>query len=201
MSVVVGIVLEDKVIMGCDSQVSTSWTKRTLTNKNNFKIFKPEKNPDVLLGVCGSCRDANILKCIDEYIDELEYLKGDVDFKYVVNKIVPNLFNILRENGRILETNEKGIKTLPYMEVELLFSYKNQLYKISPDGCVIQIDDYAAIGSGADNAIGFLNTVDDKNMNDLAVIKSIESACKTDLYVNYPIIIMNTKNDKVEILK
>ncbi len=194
MSVVVAIKDKDKVWVGCDSQFSYGYAKGTLSNKNNYKIFKPSNESDVIIGLCGYVRDANILSCVDEYIEEITKLKDEVNFKYIVTKVVPKIFNILKENKRIIEKKDE----LEEMGSELIFVYRDGIYQINSDGCVIEIDDYVAIGSGARVAMGYLNQHSD-NPKD-AVAKAIKSTCTTDLYVNYPIILMNTKDDKIEII-
>lgn len=193
MSVVVGYVSGDKVIMGCDSQVTGYYTKHTLTNKNNFKIFKPTKNNDVLIGLCGSLRDLNLLYCIEEYIEELANYKDIVDFKYMVTKVIPKIFEILKDV--LIEDKDK----IKYMNSELLFAYKNQLYKIGQYGDIIQVDDFCAIGSGNELVEGYLNCCMDTKDED-RVIRSIISACKNSLHVGYPIITMNTQDDEVKII-
>lgn len=102
MSVVVAIKDKDKVWVGCDSQVTRGWhSKDTLSNKNNYKIFKPKKEPEVIIGLCGYLRDRDILFCVDEYLEELIKLKNEVNYKYIVTKVVPKIFSILKENNRI----------------------------------------------------------------------------------------------------
>jgi len=196
MSVIVAIKNGDHVIVGCDSQVTAGYCKKTLTNKNNYKIFKPVKDKDLIIGVCGSLRDRDILFCIDEYIEEIVKLKNEVNYKYIVTNIVPGIFEILSNNKRILDIKDK----LKIMEIEFVFIYKNQIYKVANNGCVIEIDDYCAIGSGSDYAIGYLNECDKTDIKE-ALIKSIKSSCKNDLHVNYPIIVMNSENDDIEIIE
>jgi len=191
MSVVVGYISGDRVIMGCDSQVSIGYNKHALTNRNNFKIFKPTKNNDVLIGLCGNLRDLNLLYCVEEYIEELANYKDIVDFKYIVTKVVPKIFEILKD--MLIEDGNK----IKYMSSILLFAYKNQLYEIGHYGEVTQIDNFCAIGSGEELAEGYLNCCTDIKDED-KVISSIASACKSSLYVGLPIKIMNTQNDEIE---
>jgi ATP-dependent protease HslVU (ClpYQ) peptidase subunit len=196
MSVIVAIKEKDRIYVGCDSQVTTGWGKSTLTNSNNYKIFKPKKEKDVIIGVCGHLRDRDILYCIDEYIEELIKLKNEFDYKYVVKKIVPKIFSELESKNRII----KDDKVLKEMNNQILFAYKESLFSIGYDGSVIEIDDFCAIGSGQDFAIGFLNEDSEKSSQE-KIIKAIKSSCKSDLYVNYPIVVMNTIDDVVEIIR
>lgn len=196
MSVVVAIKDKDKVIVGCDSQVTRGYSKKTLSNMNNFKIFKPTREGDIIIGVCGDLRDRDILYCVDEYIDELTRLKDTVNYKYIATRVVPHIFQILKHNGRVVSKEDE----ISHLEVELIFVYKNQIYTISSWGTVMEIDDYCAIGSGADFAIGYLNESPKKDVRQ-DIIKSIKSACKNDLYVNYPIIIMNSEDNIIDIIE
>jgi len=196
MSVVVAIKDKDRVYVGCDSQATIGCTKRTLSNKHNCKIFKPENDKDVIIGTCGDFRDANLLYCVNEYIDELTRLKNQVDFKYVVTKIVPKIFSTLKDNGRIKASTDT-LKSLPS---SILFVYKTSIYRIFHDGCVIEVDDYIAMGSGANNAMGYLNVKDPQECPKKALQKSIEASCVSDLYVMKPIVIMNTVDDDVTII-
>jgi len=181
MSVVVAIKENDKVIMACDSQASTSRIKFTLTNKNNYKMFSPQEN--LLIGVCGAFRTLNLLYCMDDWIDELAISKNEVDFKYIVRRIVPKIMQLLKDNDLY---NEKGLQNL-----EVLIAYKNLLYEIDGDLSVVEIDDFATIGSGCILALGYLN-ISSKIDVENRVLNAVKTACETDLYVSYPIILGDT---------
>ena len=191
MSVIVAIKDNDRVVMACDSQATCYGSKETLANKNNYKIFEPQKN--VLVGVVGAVRHANLLYCIEEYIDELTVLRDEVDFKYIVNKVVSKIISTFNNNSAVKPNSEF------YMNSIVLFAYKNQLYKIHGDGSVIEYDEFTATGSGQDLALGVLNNGTSENKREL-VINAVKSACSTDLYVNYPIIVMDTLSDKAEVI-
>jgi len=161
MSVVVAIVDKenDRVIMGADSQVTYGSTKQTLKNENNYKIFRSRNN--VLFGIVGTLRGSNILKCEEDLVDELSALKGKIDFKYVVTKLVPKIFKIMKDNKLLIEEDNKET----YLPIDILFAYKGTLFEISGDGSVIQIEDYIAIGSGYKQSIGYLNLNKPNNKN------------------------------------
>lgn len=196
MSVVVAVKDGNKIWIGADSQCSNSYSKKTLSNKNNFKIFKPKDDKNLVIGYCGTVRDMNIFSCVDSYIDELTKLKNEVNFKYMVNTVVPKLFKILNDNDRTI----KDPKVLPNLESQLIFACKDKIFEIGSNGQVIECDDYCSIGSGSDFARGYLNKADFKNPKQ-DVINAIKSACTSDLYVGYPIVVMNTEDDSVEIIQ
>lgn len=196
MSVVVAVKDGEKVWVTCDSQVSMGWTKSTLTNKNNFKICKPMSNENLIIGLVGDLRDLNILSIVDDYIDELTILKDAVDFKYIVKTVVPKIFTMLKDNNRLKKVDD----LYQQMHSMLLFVYKNKIFSIHSDGSVIEHDDYYAIGSGQDFAQGNMNETTIKDKKQIA-INAVKSACKSDLYVGYPIVVMNTVNSDIEIIE
>lgn len=196
MSVVVAIKDNDRVWVGADSQASGNGNKYTLKNKNNFKIFKPMNNDKLIIGVVGNIRDTNILSVIDDYIDELTILKNEVDFKYVVKTIVPRIMRELNNHNRLSKTND----LYNHMSSNILFVYDNSIYSIEGNGGVIEHDDYCVLGSGEDYALGYITQADVEDKKEL-LVSSIKSSCQSNLYVSYPIVIMNTKDEKVEIIE
>jgi ATP-dependent protease HslVU (ClpYQ) peptidase subunit len=195
MSVVVAIKEDDKIWVGCDSQVTSGYTKSTL--KLQRKIWKASDNNELIMGVVGDLRDANILSTSEEWIEELPKLKDEINFKYIVRKIVPKIFKELNSFGRMKQRDN-----IQSIESNVIFAYKDNAYSIQGDGCVIEIDDILVDGSGYRLCLGTWNNIKDK---DIAIrdklIQVIKSACESDLYVNYPIIIMNTKDKEIEIIE
>lgn len=87
MSVVVALKHDSVIYMGCDSQVSDSRSKFTLSNPNNYKIWKLKGFEDYcIFGGVGSLRDINIMRISGDLVDELTILKDNVNFEYVVEK-------------------------------------------------------------------------------------------------------------------
>ena len=190
MSVVVALNQDGVIYVGCDSQVSDSRSKYTLTNPNNYKIWKLKGFEDYcIFGGVGSLRDINLVRVSDELLDELSILKGNINFEYVVKNLVSNMFNMLDQYDRVKKSDDNSKR----MGSSYIFSYNDSLFEISVDGSVIEVDEYTAIGSGSDIALGSLNTTN--NMDPIErIILAIESSCKTNLYVNYPIVILNSKS-------
>lgn len=195
MSVVVAIKEGDTVWMGCDSQVSMGYTKDTL--KLNHKIWKPKEESDVVMGLVGTLRDCNILSTVDKWINELPRLKDEIDFKYIVRKLVTKIYSELEEFGRVRKRD--GISSI---ESNIVFAYKDKLFSIQGDGAVTESVDIIADGSGYRLCLGAWSSI--KNKEDMTIkeklVATIKAACESDLYVNYPIVIMNTKTDEVEVI-
>ena len=85
------------------------------------------------------------------------------------------------------------------MDSSYLFAFKDQLFVINTDGCVLEVDDYVAIGSGSDQAIGSLLLTEDEEP-ELRKIKAIKASAATDIYVDYPIILVDTEATKFEVV-
>ena len=193
MSVVVAIKDNDRVWVGCDSQITRGdWSKEEL--KGYHKIWKPSDDSQIVMGGVGYPRDINILSTTTEWVDELTKLKNSVDLKYIIRSVVPKAFKELEDLGRL--QNKDGIKS---MKSSFLFAYKDQVYEISVDGCVICHDDIAAIGSGYVECLGAWDIVKNAQMTAKEkLIHILRASCQINLYVNYPIIIMNSLDGEVE---
>ena len=70
---------------------------------------------------------------------------------------------------------------------------------INTDRAVIEIEDYVAIGSGADQAIGSLLSTEGQNPKE-RIVKAIKSSAASDIYVDYPIILSDTEDGDFEIV-
>lgn len=195
MSVVVAIKDGDRVLVGCDSQITQGYVKLSL--KPQMKIWKPEDDKEIVMGLVGDVRDENILSTADGWIDELTKLKNTVNFKYIVRNIVPKIFKELGNFGRL-----KYKDSMQSIESNVIFAYKDKAFIIECDGCVLEMNEILVTGSGKSLCLGAWNGLKDKNMPiKEKLIQVIKSACENDLYVNYPIIIMNTKDDEIEIIE
>lgn len=180
MSVVVAIKYRDGVAIAADKQATGYHTK-----DNNVNKIAHYKQSNTAIGVVGYLRDCNVMfiqNGLQDAIDVLE--KKKVDFKYVVSKIVPNIFAILGRHKRIVE--EDGVQN---MLSTMLFCTHDNIYTIYHDGGVVERDKWAAIGCGEDLVSGFLETI--KNFDKLTkeavthiLEKCIKQCCKNDAYIN-----------------
>ena len=199
MSVVVCINDGEKLWLACDSQATKGHSKLTLNHPNNWKIFKHPVQSDFMVGVVGDLRLQNLMKVIPFIADELTYLKDEVDFEYVVTGIVPMLIDYFNQMGNGGVVGDIKLKNEPFFNGTILLTYKNNMFTIDPFGTVIEHVDYVAIGSGEVSSYGYLDLIGDfkeiENKSEI-VIKAIESACVRDLYVGFPIIVINSEDNE-----
>ena len=194
MSLVVAIKENGKVYVGADSQVTRGGTRSTLKNPNNYKIWQVGNTPACLMAHVGNVRDANIVRLMDDLVTDYDVYQNRVGYRYVVKQVVPEIVKALREAGYL-----KDDKYLEHTESRYLFIYKDQLFLINTDGCVLEIDDYAAIGSGEDQAIGSLLSSEGEDP-ETRIIKAIKAGAASDIYVDYPIILTDSESMKFKVI-
>ena len=187
MSVVVAIKENGKVYIGADSQCTRGSTRRTLSNANNYKIWRVPDTEHCLMAHVGLIREANVARVARDLVPEICQIKGLVDFSFVVKHLIPRLFNEFEEN-RILRKDED----VPVFESSFLFAYEDKLFYISKNATVLEIDDYCAIGSGECEAIGSLLSTEGESC-EKRIKKAIKASAASDIYVDYPIIIADTR--------
>ncbi len=195
MSVIVAIKKDDVVYFGADSQVTRGGSRMSLSNPNNYKIWKVRGVENCLMGSVGSTRDSCVIRVMDSLVREIDAIHGDVDFDYMVNRIEPMIRDELIEHKFIEKDN-------PYstMDSRFIFAFKDKLFTLEY-GAVIEHDDYVAIGSGECEAIGSLLSSEDNEEPKNKIIKAIKSSAAHDIYVDYPIILSDTKTTEFEIIK
>ena len=194
MSVVVAIKTNGRVYLGADSQVTKGGTRQSLKNPNNYKIWHVRGSQNCMMAHVGDIREANIARLIDGLVDDYDMYKNNIDYEFVVKVVVPTLVKELRKVGYI--------KDEPYFEgfnSSFLFAYQDQLFSISGDGCVIEIEDFVSIGSGYCEATGSLLTSEGESP-ERRIVKAIKASAASDIYVDYPIILTNTKDEQFKIV-
>ena len=194
MSVVVAVKENDKIYIGADSQVTRGGTRATLKNPNNYKIWKVIGAPNCLMGHVGNVRDANVIRIMDRLVTEYHIFKEYIDFEFVVAKIVPDILEELRKYRYI-----KDEKYFESIDSRFIFAFKDKLFLINYDGTVLEIDDYVAIGSGESQALGSLLTTEGQDPK-TRIVTAIKASAATDIYVDYPIILVDTENTEFEII-
>ena len=195
MSVVVAIKKDGVVYLGSDSQVTRGGTRTSLTNQNNFKIWKVKGVDNCLMGHVGLLRDACVIRVMENLVREIDVIHDEVNFEYVVTRVVPKIieelkfYNYLESEGKFKD-----------MESRYLFAFEDKLFVIGFDGSVIEVDDYIAIGSGECESIGSLLTTNNNDDPETRIIKAIKASAAHDIYVDYPIILSNTKDLEFKVI-
>ena len=195
MTVVVGILGKDRVLMASDSRVSLGHYASSL--QDGGKIFKPKGYNDVIVGYAGAFRGAQLIRHNELFVrwlkdDTTERLKTEeIDMEYLVN----DLSGIVGE--LIYGDYPKSDKHQNPPTVIFILGVKNKLYSIHSDYSVIQFrEDYIAIGSGRDIASGSLHTTVGEKP-EVRLYKALKASAYHDVGVAGPFFMIDTKTDKV----
>jgi len=195
MSVVVAVKEGNKIYLGADSQVTKGGTRTTLHNPNNYKIWKVDGSDHALMGQVGNVRDGNIIRLMKNVVDDYDEFYERVDYRFVVKYLVPEIIKNLQD-AHFIKSNDNLIDGI---DSSFLFAHQDKLFLINSDLAVIEVDDYIAIGSGADQALGSLLSTEGQNPK-ARIVKAIKASAATDIYVDYPIILVDTDSTEFEIV-
>ena len=193
MSVVVAIKENGKIYLGADSQVTQGSSRASLSNPNNYKIWKVGEAENCFMAHVGLVREGQLVKVNEMPIGELDIIHDAIDWAFVVRVIVPFIQAVLMDAGLIKE-DERSFNS------SFLFAYRDRLFSISYDGCVLEVDDFVAIGSGSNEAKGSLLSTVGKPAEE-RIVMAIKASAASDIYVDYPIILVDTESQEFHIIK
>lgn len=184
MSLIVAVKHKDRFIIGADKQCSTG------TNKDHSatKIWEDRDLPGVVMGGVGSVRATQIVQYSN--IIDLNCLPHGITTEYITRSLVPEIITTLEQNGiQCIVSPDDKTRVLPNV---FLFAYEDKAWVIWNDLSVIEIEDYFAIGSGADVARGALYATADKNPFE-RIVTCIDAAAETTLFVDNGVDILATE--------
>ena len=190
MSVVIAIKENGVTYMAADTQVSFGDSKRHLKSDSLQKIWAVVDIPHCIMGGVGLARDLNLIRyCTSELIPEASVLKNEINVGTIMLNTVPVIFESIRNYTQLVTGCDKDIP----ISSEFVLAYKDKVFDIAPDGTVEEIEDYIAIGSGADAALGSLKHTIDEPVYD-RLIKALDAAAESNLYVSEPYVVIDTKD-------
>ena len=190
MSVVIAIKENGVTYMAADTQVSFGDSKRHLKSDSLQKVWAVTDTPHCIMGGVGLTRDLNLIRyCTSELIPEASVLKNEINVGTIMLNTVPAIFESIRNYTQLVTGCDKDIP----INSEFLLAYKDKIFDIAPDGTVEGVEDYIAIGSGADAALGSLKHTIDEPVYD-RLIKALDAASESNLYVSEPYVCMDTEH-------
>jgi len=139
MTCVVAIKTNESIVIGADSAASGN---NRVVGRKDKKIFV-RKN--ITFGFAGSFRVGQLLK----YQLRIPKKQSNIgDAEYIFNVLIAEIIYLLRKN-KLIKNNE--------MDCTLVIIYNDRIYKVDSDfQNEVTLDDYTAIGDGADVALGAL---------------------------------------------
>lgn len=190
MSLVIAVKHNDKIYLGCDSQVTCGQSKESLPAKHG-KIFnlKCPSSFNVLCGGVGNLRDLQIISVEDDLIDKIILYEDRLDYEYIVKTLFSKIYTTLVNYNRV---NKENNELVNYINDEIIIAYKDNAWLIRQDGCVMEIDDYLICGSGSEIAKGVLEKTQKETDPIKRIHEAIKSAAHLTLYVDENIVISST---------
>lgn len=190
MSVVIAIKENGVTYMAADTQISFGDSKRHLKSDSLQKVWAVTDTPHCIMGGVGLTRDLNLIRyCTSELIPEASVLKNEINVGTIMLNTVPAIFESIRNYTQLVTGCDKDIP----INSEFVLAYKDKIFDIAPDGTVEEVEDYIAIGSGADAALGSLKHTTDEPVYD-RLIKALDAASESNLYVSEPYVCMDTEH-------
>lgn len=191
MTCIIGMEQDDAIYIGSDSALSDSWTISSLSAQE--KIFE---NHDMIFGVCGSMRVAQLMKhglILPEHNTE-----NQTDMQYLVIEFIDELRNFLKKKGTLYSSDDK-IQYLP--ESALIVGYKNRLYVVDEDFQVSRtVGGFCCEGSGREVATGAMQILKDRNdmTPEEKITKALEASAIHTCFVQGPFHIIKYEHEKNE---
>lgn len=197
MSVVIGYKGKDCCWLACDQQVTIGSVKMNLGTNHN-KVFHVVDRPGCIMGSAGFLRGVNLVETNNLYVDELSYAREEIDYFYMVN-VFPDLMSTLFTAHKFIAPSED--KTLD-LKNDFIFASDRNLFSVGFDGSVVEVEDYFAIGSGMESALGVMASYDmAKELSDEEVIdmlsRAVLAASTHSIGCGGDAMIINTKDDKI----
>lgn len=190
MSVVIAIKENGVTYMAADTQISFGDSKRHLKSDSLQKVWAVTDTPNCIMGGVGLARDLNLIRyCTSELIPEASVLKNEINVGTIMLNTVPAIFESIRTYTQLVTGCDKDIP----INSEFVLAYKDKIFDIAPDGTVEEVEDYIAVGSGADAALGSLKHTVDEPVYD-RLIKALDAAAESNLYVSEPYVCIDTEH-------
>lgn len=145
MTCIVGLVHKNSIYIGGDSAGVETWGL-SICSRADEKVFLTESG-DMIMGFSGSYRIGQLLRYA---LVAPQQKVGQDDMAYMVTDFIDAVRNMQKDRGSLKKENEVEEHSAAF-----LVGFNKKLYVIESDFQVGQpLDNYAAVGSGAEVALG-----------------------------------------------
>lgn len=185
MTVIVGLVRDDKIYLGGDRMIT--WGNRELIGTTP-KVFS---KGEFLIGFSGAVSTAQVLA---HGFAMPPIVEGQNQETYLVSEFAPALRKQLKDLGLSkVKDNEEDV------QLHLLMGFRGKLFDLAGDLSFTEcVDGYDAVGSGSQFALGVLHSYkDDKKTKPEEILrKALEAAAYHNPYVAEPFDIISGAEKK-----
>ena len=195
MSLILAIKEQDREVIAADTQTTRGDLKYTKLSDNNRKFWRA-LNSDVIIGHSGPVRDANVIRIMPNLIND-EDENNELTFELMVRRVVPLMREELIRYGFM-----KDEKPYENFESRFIFASKDKCFTVDHDGCIEDVENFTAIGSGSMEAMEVLSANDKVGITvEERAYEAIKASAKNNLYVGLPAMITDTKDGQIKIIE
>jgi len=179
---IVGIEQDGAVYIGGDS-AGIEEDSLAICRRADEKVFVNDTG-EFIMGFCGSFRVGQLLRYALEPPEQS--LKKD-DMAYLVTDFVDAVRAVQRDKGSLSKENE-----LEELDAAFLVGYKGRLYTVESDFQVGRpVESYAAVGCGAQIALGALYALQDTGLDPKSKIEvALSAAAEYSAGVRGPFLVL-----------
>lgn len=175
MTILVTLKTTNKIVMGCDTRITTGGRKGYCNTK--WVNLKLNQTNSCYIGITGYFKFTDFF----EHGFTAPTLHDEENFEeYLHTRLAPEITKILTDR-RISKTKDNILDT----ESEILIVYENEVYSLMWDTAPVRIrENFYATGSGADYAYGAYHAIydnDELNAREKVTI-CLNAACNYDSY-------------------
>lgn len=182
MSLVIAIKDKGRFVLGADKQASIGNKKEHAATK----VWEVVGYPGCAMGSVGYARCSQIMQYAGGLIDKNLVSIDEINEEYVVGILTETIRATLTKYGITSEIKLEdgtGYISHPAIPNSFIFCCQDRGWVINADLSVVEIEDYVAIGSGAEVARGALFATKDKNVFERIVL-AIDAAAEETMYVD-----------------
>jgi len=177
MSTIVAVKKNGVVCIGADTQITMGET--SLGNiKSNSKLFKTSS------GWIGTAGYAAIQNNLEEFVVSNPTL--GLNTKMGISKSIKLFTEYLIEECFFTPNGDESVVSI---ESTFLVTTQDDIFIVTSDMCVLEVDRFIAIGSGKEYALGAMDYIYRENNFDAKSIcqQALEVACTYDIYSAIPL--------------
>ena len=186
MSVIVAVKENGTIYMGADSQTTAGNRKKNHLNETSYKVVRLDNG--MLVGFCGRVAARQIILSIKDVFTLNE--EGKLTKKHIVREIVPKLVDKMEQIG----DEESGS-----LDVSILLSYKDKLYRITSGLNVIHLNENGSAGAGRDFANFALFAMKNLPVRE-RILRALEESARREESVGGPYVLIDTKDLEYEVV-
>ena len=196
MSLVIAYKQNDRFILGADKQATCGWNKKVHTATKIWKTYINETDY-YCMGAVGSARGAQIIANIQGLLDGFSFGTTEIPEAFINISLPRSLYETLKNNGIDTAVKSEDDGEHLYLPCAYFFAYKDRCWFIGQDMTVEEVENYMAMGSGEECAIGSIDTsVMYKEKNPYRIITTaIDIAAERTLHVDHEIEFVTTKDN------